>query len=150
MNSTQDTIDFFYSFLKKDGKQVVNPVNGSKQGIETLIKSDKKLVALSGRMEDSREYTEDWLTKNYESVFDSVLLTDHDTPKQVPKYELAQKYGIGLMVEDNAHYAIDLATHGIPTILLETPWNIDIDTSSYPDLYRVKNWSEIVSLMEIM
>lgn len=150
MNSIQDTIDLFYDILKKDGKQPVNQVDGSKEGIEMLINSEKELVALSGRIKDSREYTEGWLTENYGDVFNSVLLTDHDTPKQVPKYELAQKYGIGLMIEDNAHYAIDLVIHGIPTILLETPWNIDIDTSSYPDLYRVKNWSEIVSLMEIM
>lgn len=48
------------------------------------------------------------------------------------------------MIEDNAQYAINLATHGIPTILLEVPWNIDIDTSGYPDIYRVKDWQEII------
>lgn len=48
------------------------------------------------------------------------------------------------MIEDNAQYAINLATHGIPTILLEAPWNIDIDTLGYPDIYRVKDWQEII------
>lgn len=55
----------------------------------------------------------------------------------------------GLMIEDNAHYAIDLATHGIPTILLEAPWNIDIDTSSYPDIYRVRDWMKFNTLLQL-
>lgn len=51
------------------------------------------------------------------------------------------------MIEDNAHYAIDLAAHGIPTILLEAPWNIDVDTSAYPDIYRVRDWWEIIRVL---
>ncbi len=51
------------------------------------------------------------------------------------------------MIEDNAQYAINLATHGIPTILLEAPWNTDIDTSAYPDIYRVKDWREILETL---
>ncbi len=108
----------------------------------------KSLIALSGRMEDSRDYTEDWLEENFGKVFDQVLLTDHDTPKQVLKYELARKHGIGLMIEDNAHYAVDLAKHGIPTILLEAPWNIDIEVSLYPNIFRVKDWNEIISFLK--
>jgi len=52
------------------------------------------------------------------------------------------------MIEDNAHYAINLATHGNPTILLEAPWNINIDTSAYPDIYRVKDWNEILQVLK--
>jgi hypothetical protein len=51
------------------------------------------------------------------------------------------------MIEDNAKYAIDLSTHGIPTILLEAPWNTMINTSSYLDIYRVKDWKELNSLL---
>lgn len=47
------------------------------------------------------------------------------------------------MIEDNAFCALEFAKHGIPTILLEAPWNIDIDVSLYPDIFRVKDWSEI-------
>ena len=51
------------------------------------------------------------------------------------------------MIEDNADYAIDLATHGIPTILLEAPWNTELDTSSHPRIHRVKDWKEILTYL---
>ena len=51
------------------------------------------------------------------------------------------------MIEDNAGYAIDLATHGIPTILLEASWNTELDTSSHPSIHRVKDWKEILTYL---
>lgn len=143
ITTIQDTIDLFYSILKPGWSQETLPVPGSKEWIQWLLAQQKKLIALSGRMESSRPYTTDWLTSQYPWAFQKILLTDHDTPKQVPKYELAHQYGIELMIEDNAHYAIDLATHGIPTILIDMPWNREVDTSRYPDIYRVKDWNSM-------
>jgi uncharacterized HAD superfamily protein len=51
------------------------------------------------------------------------------------------------MIEDNAQYAINLAKNGIPTILLEAPWNMDIDTTTYSNIYRVKDWEEILKIL---
>jgi 5'(3')-deoxyribonucleotidase len=143
LTTIQHTIDLFYGILRVGWSQVVWPIEGSVEWISRLQSLWKKLIALSGRLEGSRPYTSWWLDEYYPWVFDQVLLTDHDTPNQVPKYELARAHGIWLMIEDNALYAIDLATHGIPTVLLEAPWNKDIDTSAYPDIYRVRDWGEI-------
>ena len=145
--TVEDTIELFYSILKKGWSQVVAPIADSQKGIEKLQMFWKKLIALSGRMEDSREYTRGWLEENYPWVFQKILLTDHDTPRQVPKYQIAHEQGISVMIEDNAHYAIDLATHDIPTILLAAPWNVDIDTSSYSGIHRVKDWKEILTYL---
>ena len=143
----EDTIKLFYSILKKGWSQVVAPVADSQEGIHMLQVLWKKLIALSGRMEDSREYTTGWLEEHYPWVFQEILLTDHDTPKQIPKYQIAREQGIWLMIEDNADYAIDLATHGIPTILLEAPWNTEVDTSSHLGIHRVKDWKEILTYL---
>jgi uncharacterized HAD superfamily protein len=51
------------------------------------------------------------------------------------------------MIEDNIHYAIELATHGIPTILLDQPWNRDAVIPPEIAIYRVKNWQEIHDLL---
>ena len=51
------------------------------------------------------------------------------------------------MIEDNTQYAIELATHGIPTILLEAPWNTEVDTSSHFGIHRVKDWKEILTYL---
>jgi uncharacterized HAD superfamily protein len=47
------------------------------------------------------------------------------------------------MIEDNIHYAIELAQNGIPTILLDQPWNHDTVIPEGLDIFRVKNWAEI-------
>jgi uncharacterized HAD superfamily protein len=144
----EDTIELFYGILRDGWTQRVKPIDGSVEWITKLKEWWKDLIALSGRMEDSRPYTTGWLEQYFPGVFEKILLTDHDTPKQVEKYELARQHGIWLMVEDNAYYAINLATHGIPTILLEAPWNIDIDTSAYPDIYRVKDWGKMLEILK--
>lgn len=148
LTTIDHTIELFYSILREEWVQIVLPIEGSVDWIMRLQSLRKELIALSGRMESSRPYTTEWLSQNYQSwVFQEILLTDNDTPKQVEKYELARQHCIWLMIEDNAQYAINLATHDIPTILLEAPWNIDIDTSGYPDIYRVKDWQEIIWLL---
>lgn len=148
IRTIEDTIELFSSILQVGWSQPIYPIDGSVEWIQRLQSFQKELIALSGRMEITRPYTSGWLEQYYPGVFQKTLLTDHDTPKQVPKHALAKEYGIGLMIEDNAHYAIDLAAHGIPTILLEAPWNIDIDTSVYPDIYRVRNWTTLNILLQ--
>ncbi len=147
ITTIEHTIDLLYAILREWWDQAVWPIDGSIDWIMRFQSLGKELIALSGRMDDSRPYTTWWLEQYFPWVFQKVLLTDHDTPKQVEKYVVARQYGIWLMIEDNAHYAINLAKNGIPTILLEAPWNIDIDTSAYPDIYRVKDWRELNSLL---
>ncbi|MBX9809915.1 hypothetical protein K2X92_05995 [Candidatus Gracilibacteria bacterium] len=147
LTTIDHTIQLFYGILREDGNQIVGSISDSVEGITRLQSFGKELIALSGRMEDSHRYTTLWLNHNFSGIFQKVLLTDHDTPRQIPKYELAQVHGIGLMIEDNAQYAIDLSTHGIPTILIDAPWNINDDLSEYPNIFRVKNWKEIISLI---
>lgn len=148
LTTIEDTIQLFYSILRDGWDQIVQPIIGSIKWVKRLQSLWKELIALSGRIEKSRTYTTGWIDQYYPWVFQKILLTDHDTPKQVEKYELAQQHGISIMIEDNALYAIDLATHGIPTILLEAPWNIDVDTSTYPNIYRVKDWNEILEMLK--
>lgn len=105
------------------------------------------MIALSGRLEESRESTQQWLEVNYPWIFNKVLLTNYDTAERVPKYELANINGITVMIEDNAEYAIDLAKHWITTILLETPWNSAIKTNEYSNIIRVKDWEEIIHFL---
>ncbi len=94
-----------------------------------LAKFSDELVAVSGRMENTRSYTTEWLRQNYPNIFQKICLTNHDTSQQIPKHRIARQNNIGLMIEDNVHYAIELVENGIPTILLEAPWNIDIDAT---------------------
>ena len=41
------------------------------------------------------------------------------------------------MIEDNLEYAIDLATAGIQTYLLDKPWNKKYEKELYPNIIKV-------------
>ena len=47
----------------------------------------------------------------------------------VPKYKIIKSHNVDLMIEDNVHYAIELAQNNVPIILLNAPRNKDINTS---------------------
>lgn len=47
------------------------------------------------------------------------------------------------MIDDAMENAHELCKNGIACILLEKPWNRDVDFE-HPLLYRVKNWEEIL------
>lgn len=50
------------------------------------------------------------------------------------------------MIEDNLSVARDLTQNNIACIVLEKPWNRDIEYE-HPLLYRVKDWQEIINLL---
>ncbi len=47
------------------------------------------------------------------------------------------------MVEDIFDYALDLASNGIFTYLLEKPWNKHIDIT-HENIKKVKSWKDII------
>lgn len=51
------------------------------------------------------------------------------------------------MIDDSIENVYDLVEHGIHCLLLEKPWNRDI-AFEHPLLTRVKDWEEIMKLME--
>lgn len=48
-----------------------------------------------------------------------------------------------MMVEDNLHYARDLANARIPVYLLARPRNTSYNTETDHKIKKVKDWSEI-------
>lgn len=143
----EHTARFFHDIVREQNGYSLSPVSGSQEWIELLQAKWKILKALSGRDEDTRDWTAPWIYQNYPWAFSEIFLANTGVvDRDIPKYQFAKNHGIGLMIEDNAHYAIDLVTHGIPTILINTPWNKEVDTSEYWDIYRVRDWTEIHSL----
>ena len=145
----KDTVDFFYDIIREENGFQLYPIAGSGVWVNALRIYGKTLKALSWRDEDTRSWTQPWIHRHFPWSFSEVLLANTGmVGKDIPKNQFAKEHGIGLMIEDNAHYAIDFVTHDIPTILLKAPWNIQVDISLYPNIFRLNDWSELNKVLD--
>lgn len=80
------------------------------------------------------EDTRHWLTHN-KFTYDDVFHTDQ-------KAEFCKMAGIFVIIEDEIKHAIPLLNNGIDVILMDNPWNRQIQEEQNGRLRRVQNWRE--------
>jgi len=68
------------------------------------------------------------------------VFANYSSQKEKSKADICKEHNICYMIEDNMDYALELATNGIKTFLLEKPWN---KGKEHKNLIKVKNWYEI-------
>jgi hypothetical protein len=60
-----------------------------------LLSRGKTLRALSGRGEETREWTQSWIYRNYPHAFSDLFLANTGVDgKDIPKHEFAKSNGI--------------------------------------------------------
>ena len=88
--------------------------------------------------------TLDWLRYHFPQISeDNLHFVHHYSDESLPKSTVCKNLGITLLVDDHIDNARDMTDAGLSMILLEKPWNRDI-VLDHPNLYRVKNWQEII------
>ena len=89
-----------------------------------------------------RETTLAWIDQFFPGIFDEVVFCNYHNPAepQFTKEEICHQKGVAMMVDDNLHYARDLAKAGIPVYLLEKPWNVAYDVETDQKIAKVKDW----------
>lgn len=131
--------DFFVHKMHYDAL----PLPGSVAGIKKL-KENHILYIISAKPESLREKTEEWIAKYFPNMFEKIIFTRllFDPEKQ-KKSEVCKKLGIEVFVDDAVHNTHDISEAGIPTLLLDMPWNRN-HTKLPPLVTRVFSWEEIV------
>lgn len=137
------------SFWSTHGLDGIFPIQDSLSGIESLIKAQKELSIITARNEEFHNSdTKKWLGSYFPEIHHSrVYFANHDSEKNIQKSEICREKNITLMIDDGIHNAEDLVKNGITCLLLEKPWNRNIDFS-HPLLYRVKDWGEIIESLQ--
>ncbi|MFC1971260.1 hypothetical protein ACFLV0_04980 [Chloroflexota bacterium] len=105
-------------------------IQGALDGLNRISKH--KIVLITGRPQETRVVTENWLGKN-NVKYDRLIFSRQG--KDIYSEE------IDLFVEDQYKEACNMASAGIMTILLDQPWNKRIVKSN--NIKRVSNWEEI-------
>lgn len=138
-NEMADRIRRFYNH---EVHWATPPVPGAVESIKKLS-GDHKLIVITAKPETIRQKTEEWLSRHFSNVFESLHFTNHfigDAAKR-KKSEVCLELGVEVFVEDALHNAVDVAGAGIPVLLLDAPWNQGEIPSG---VTRVFSWDEIV------
>lgn len=120
----------------------LKPIAGAQEGVRALAKKFR-LVAVTGRNPVAEKITRAWLAKNVPEVTD-VYFSDAFERRDHSKSGICLKLGARVIVEDNKKYAVECASHGIPAVLLDRPWNQGILPSG---VVRVRSWSDVPGII---
>lgn len=121
------------------------PLAGAREALEKGKKNWHHFVAITARGSLVKETTLAWISQFFPGIFDEVVFCNYHNPDepQFTKEEICHKIGVTMMVEDNLHYARDLANARIPVYLLARPRNTSYNTETDHKIKKVKDWSEI-------
>ena len=142
--SGEEMHDILEGFYASSYHENGEPIQGSKDGVATLQKYD--LILITARNHTLEGVTLRWLTKHFPNVFSATHLVGIPRGGAVTtKGELAQKLGIKVFIEDSLTNALNIASYGIPVVLLDKVWN---QGTLPPHIYRVFSWQEIIEKVE--
>lgn len=134
-------------FISKDHTTMV-PIVGALEGIEKI--KDFDLIIISARPEHTRNKTEEWLHKHFPNIFSDIHLIGDPSGlggMALSKGEFAKELGIQVFIEDSLTNAKNIASYGIPVLLLDRTWN---QGELPPLVTRAFSWEEAVSFIQKM
>lgn len=142
----QDAVRFFTDgMLDPDRGEGLQPVEGARAILEKEKAKGHRLIAITARGPLVQEATMRWIKQYYGELFDEVVFCNYHDPShpQFTKQEVCHRLGVEIMVDDNLHYARDLAKAGIPVYLLDRPWNQQYDVQLDTGIMKVSSRSAI-------
>tara|TARA_Y100000310_G_scaffold332096_1_gene407009 strand:+ start:4407 stop:4988 length:582 start_codon:yes stop_codon:yes gene_type:complete len=133
----------FEEFYESKHFEDISTVKGSFFSVMSLRKNNE-LYVITARPFNIREKTENWLEKKFGSIFEELHLTNGYSIKTstLKKSDVAKKLGLDYMVEDNIEFASDCASKGVPTLLMNKPWNQNGKMEN--GIYRVHGWKGVM------
>jgi uncharacterized protein len=120
----------------------IEPVEGAIDTI-TLLSKTNKLFIITSRPEKITEKTKEWVLRYLGGNIDIIHSGDF-WGKKKSKLEICRELGVELMIEDHIKYSKECAENGVKVILIDKPWNKDLN---HDNITRVKSWKEILEVI---
>ena len=133
---TSEELDCFYQENIERIAKSLDVIDEAKETIQRLKDEGNTIIIITSR--DNGDYTHpyemtyEWLNKKA-IVFDELILVH--TPLE--KVGVIQDKHIDIMIDDSIKVCAGLIKVGIPAILMDTPYNRNMD------ILRAKDWREI-------
>ncbi len=140
--SDEEAIGKMEAFYKSRQFKEMKPVKGAKANLKKIKDDGHQLIVITGRPSHIREKTTKWLDEHFADLFDEVHFADHCVhPHGWTKGEMCKKLEIHHHIDDFLTFAKDCAKNGINVLLLDRPWNQDVELEN--NIKRVFTWDEI-------
>lgn len=129
-------------FYEVHDPQYIPAIEGAHETLNRLKKRNEFFI-ITGRPHSQRTKTEKTVDFHFPNIFNEIHFTDFFSKRgnALTKADICQSLTIDIFVEDNHKWAHQVAEKGIPTILMNKPWNQEPITHS--NVTRVHNWKEI-------
>lgn len=138
-----DDLKIFDKLWNSDKKREVKPVEWALEKLNELKSEWYKFIIITARREKLRDYSTEWIEKNYPWIFDEVIFTNYSTENEIVKSEICKQKWVEIMIEDNLDYAIDMANIGVKIFLIDKPWNKHYNPETHKWIIKVNGWNEI-------
>jgi len=133
-----------YEFFGTTYAESIEPVPGSREGIDALLSSGERLAVVTSRQDEFSDITTRWLFRNFPRKFVDVRLTNRSSmngTEERSKADVCAELGAKFVIEDQVRYALECSSRDRRIILLDKPWN----QGAVPgNIARVSSWQEAV------
>lgn len=133
----------YFNYLdehERDGHLAnLEPLEGAVEGIKKLLENHK-LKLVTARPEKTKKSTLENISKHFDGLDEDIIFLNMRKNK-IDKGETCIAEDIEVIVEDNARNCLDCAEKGVRSILIDQPWNQNIE---HEKITRVYSWAEVL------
>lgn len=143
-------VKWFSDFLYSDEVHQISPVLWAKEALMRLQSQGIDLVGITWRLQEYESWTTQALQQYYANILSKVIYLNAyadinaATVTTRTKSDICKEIGATVMVEDDLHYAQELADNGIKVYLLDKPWNREYH-NIHPNIIKVNTWKDILN-----
>ncbi len=127
----------------------IKPVKWAKEKLEKLKAQGKGLISITGRSAIQKSWTYKGLENHYPGLISEVIFlnayADLSSSKitEKTKWDICKEFWATIMVEDDMHYAQELADNWIKVYLLDKPWNAQYQNGMHQNIIKVSGRDKI-------
>jgi uncharacterized HAD superfamily protein len=135
-------IDEFFTSIEHS---TTSAIDAAVKSLELL--QDKEVHIITARRKEYSNITLALAERHISSLFNNFHFPNGGEIDGIPvkrsKAEVCLECGIEVFIDDNLEYALNVASVGIPVLLLDAPWN-QVAGQLPQGIERVFSWGEIV------
>lgn len=139
----QETVRRINLFLGSKEFENLEPIEGVREAFDILLPPHKG-YPITARSKEVMQVTRNFFDAHLGGKYSQLhhLGTYHENGSKVTKAQKAIQLSLDLFVEDSPIQATEIASRGIPVLMLNRPWNVN---HKVPELVtKVNSWREIV------
>jgi 5'(3')-deoxyribonucleotidase len=119
----------------------IKPLEGAQTAISQLSKKNK-IVVITARTKSVATKTKRWLKKYFPEIDEVVFISQNYMGFIKTKAEVCKEFGAKVIIEDKTSFVNECANKGIKVMMLDYPWNQNVNGSS--NIVRVRSWDDIL------